>query len=194
MPDAPESLAVDQGSDAVGAGPVGGFRHQVLFAAVLEDVTQARHLGLGLVGDRDHVVAAGPELPGPVVETAGLPGEVALEAVQEAGQLLRVLRGDQQVVVRRRAHHDVDLHRVELLRAGEDAEGDVAEALAGFEEEAGLERAAGDLHHAARGDGRGRDVAQFLGHTLSGGQTARSSLTCREAPAGRDEKRRTDRT
>ncbi|MCP4966518.1 MAG: hypothetical protein GY926_14970 [bacterium] len=67
---------MDQGVDAVDAFPVSGSAHQTFLDAARQRVAESVDLHLGLVADRDVVVAALPHRARPVVQAADLFGEI----------------------------------------------------------------------------------------------------------------------
>ncbi len=97
-PNAVQRHVVDERLSTVEPLPVGHSGDEIFLDAVREAVAEALFQGLRLVGDRDRVVAVGPELLVPFVdEHESLVGDVAVDELHEVGELFVILRGQDQV-------------------------------------------------------------------------------------------------
>jgi hypothetical protein len=73
--------------------------NQTLLAAVRQDVPEAINLSRLFLADHDRLVSAAPELLPPAMQSTGLPRQVRVEVVHEAGELKGVLHTEKKVVV-----------------------------------------------------------------------------------------------
>ena len=106
-PAAFDRIAFGQGIHALHSGPFAWPLHQVLLAAVREDVARLGQQG-GLVHDGSLVIAATPEFLPPIVEASRLPGDVAVEKAHEVRQRDQVGGREHQMVVI--GGHHVEVH------------------------------------------------------------------------------------
>jgi hypothetical protein len=102
-------------------GPVERRGHQVLFAAVVEEIEHALDLGELFLADRDASVPAAPHRSRPVVQSPNLAGEVALHVLEEEALLLGIREREEAVPMVREKDEGVNRHRlVELQRTAWD--------------------------------------------------------------------------
>ena len=99
-----------------------------------EEVAQASNLRCGLIGDEDVLVAPIPELAAPIVETAHLAGDVAVDESHELAQLFRALGHDEPVVVIREEGEGAEVELGASLGAAQNPE-DGAIHLVGWSEQ-----------------------------------------------------------
>ncbi len=91
-------------------------------------------------------VATAPHGAGPSVgEPIGLAGEIAVDELHEVGELVHVVGGQDQVVVTPHGHSCVNLYRVLLLGASQDAGEGAGEAGGGGQEVEAADGAGGDF-------------------------------------------------
>jgi hypothetical protein len=109
-----------------------------------EQVPEAFDLGFLFVGDDGHLIAPLEDGPSPAGQAIDLPGQLGLEIPHEAGELLGVVGGQEQVVVAGHRGHSMNPHAMASLSPAEDAEEDVVETGSGAQEVASLEGAVGD--------------------------------------------------
>ena len=143
-------LPLRQGLDAVDAGPILRVLDEIFFDPVAEDVSQALDLRLLLLADQDRLVAPPEDLLPPAGDPADLAGDLRVEVTHEPGELPSVVDLQDEVeVIRGEEREGTDAHRVAALRPGEGPEDDRVQLRAGAEEEAAVERPAGDLDQGA---------------------------------------------
>ena len=85
-----QRLTGQQGVDAMDAGPILRSRHQVLFAAVGEDVQEPLDLCRLLFTDRDRLIAGCEHLVVPAGQPTDLARQLGQKVAHEVGQLLAV--------------------------------------------------------------------------------------------------------
>ncbi len=145
-------LALRQSIDALQTWPVSAAQHQSLLGSMAQEVAQAPHLGSLFVADPYSSKPAAPEPGLPAARSSCLAGKVAVEVGHESGEVLGLMRGEEDVEMVAQPSEGMDVDRKELLRPGHDASGDCTEFLPGRDEEAALNAARGDLEgRAARG-------------------------------------------
>ncbi len=131
-----------QGLGRARSGPIAGTSHEVLLAAVPEDVEQALDLGLLLVRDENRLVPASPELLAPSDLSTDLAGEVRVEMVHERGKSIRTLDRQQEMEVIREEAVGVELDREEASRTRQGATDEIGDQGSRPQEESPLYRAA----------------------------------------------------
>ncbi len=152
VPDAGYRPAVDQRFGTVKALPFADTGDEVFFDGVGDQVSETLDEGLGLGRDRYVTVATAPHGAGPGVhEPVGLAGEIAVDEFHEVGELLGVVGGQDQVVVRSECDRGVNLERILLLSAGQDSGEGAGEAGGGGQEIEAADGAGGDFDAPAWG-------------------------------------------
>lgn len=122
-PDSGDGLSRHEGLGTVESGPLAGAGDEAFFTALAQEVFEPRDLAHFFVGDRYAAVSPGPDFPFPVVESAGLLGDVAGDEVHEGGEVfLGVTGGDEVVVIG--GHREADDFNGILFESFGDDSGD----------------------------------------------------------------------
>ena len=151
---------------AVGSWPVERRGDEAFLAGLGKNIAETVDLGGGFVADQDGLVAARPEMRGPIDQAADLTGEVGVEVLHEAGEAMGIGDGEQEMVVVGEEGEGVDSDRVEALGSAKDTKDDFAALLVRPHEVAALDRPAGDLDEASSFG----NVAQPASHAILDGK------------------------
>ena len=117
VPKTGQRRAFDQRSSTVDTGPFERASHETFLAGLRQDVAQASYLSCLFVAHLDWPVAPPPESFAPAGESPCLLGQIALEVLHEARELLRRFDAGKKVKVIREEGHCEKLDLVEPLSA-----------------------------------------------------------------------------
>src|SRR6185295_10331171 len=144
-----QGLAGQQSVDAMDAGPILRSCYQVLLAAVGEDVQEPLHLCRLLGADGDRLIAPCEHFVAPAGQSADLASQLREEVAHEAGKLLAIGGPSQDMQVVGQEDESRELDAVAALGPCQGSQDDLVEQKAGPEQEAALDRAAGDVEESA---------------------------------------------
>src|SRR6185295_13837794 len=131
------------------SGPVLGPRHQVLLATVGEDVDEPLYLCRLFFTDGDRLITPCEHFVSPAGQSRDLARQLGKEVAHESGELLAVGGPGQEMQMVAQDDESRDLDAIAALGAGEGAQDDLVEQRVGPEQEAALDRAAGDVEESA---------------------------------------------
>src|SRR6185295_11614802 len=148
-PGSSQGFTSQEGIDAMDAGPILRPLHQILLAAVGEDVDEPLYLCRLFFTDGDRLIAPSEHLVAPASESRDLARQLGKEVGHEAGELFAVGGPGQNMEVVAQKDEGRELDSIATLGPSQGSQDDLVEQGVGPEQEAALDRAAGDVEESA---------------------------------------------
>jgi hypothetical protein len=114
-----------------------------------QEIEEAIDLGRFLLADQDGLIAPAPDMLGPIVQALDLAGEVGVQMLHEAGELVGVVNREEEMKVAGHEDRAMAADRDLGLGAAQDTSDDLIQGRARTQEEPGLDRPYSDLHERA---------------------------------------------
>lgn len=128
VPGAGKRVTGSESTNTGQPGPITWAIDQPLLTSVLEDVSEARNSGV-VIGDHDGAIATGPEALAPVVKSAELARDVAVDESDEGGELGGVVDRKQSMPMIGQDDEGMDANRAKRLGASHDTEEEVVDLV-----------------------------------------------------------------